>query len=80
MTGEFTKVFANWEYHLHHCTNMWKKLHRAVLGQGKRSIDGYIRKMNHTTHCARMLISARNTSLDEINTYIELKYPDCGII
>lgn len=80
MTGEFTNVFANWDYHLHHCTTMWKKLHRAVLGQGKQSIDAYIGKLNHTTHCVDMLLSGRDTSLQEINTYIHLKYPDCGIV
>ena len=80
MTGEHTDLFVNWEYHLMHCTAMWKKLHRAVLGDGKRAIDGYIGTMVHTEHCSNMLLQDRDVALEEINTIIQVKFPDCGIV
>jgi hypothetical protein len=79
MTGEYTDLYVNWEYHLTHCTAMWKKLHRAVLGKGKVAIDGYLGRMEHTEHCEHMLLNDRNTALDKFNTIIQVKYPDCGI-
>lgn len=79
MTGEYTGLYVNWEYHLRHCTFMWKKLHRAVLGTGKSAIDGYIGPLAHTEHCSEMLLQDRDVGFDAINTIILVKFPDCGI-
>ena len=79
MTGDYTDLFVNWEYHLRHCTAMWKKLHRAILGRGKIAIDGYIGPLAHTEHCSMMLLEDRDVGLEEINTIIRVKFPDCGI-
>ena len=80
MTGEFTGLYVNWEYHLRHCTAMWEKLHRAVLGGGKKAIDGYIGTLEHTEHCGEMLLKDRDVALETINTIILVKYPACGIV
>lgn len=80
MTGEWTNLYVNWEYHLRHCTAMWKKLHRAVMtGRGRQSIDGYIGTLIHTEHCEKMLLSDRQIAFDNFNTRIKVKYPDCGV-
>jgi hypothetical protein len=80
MTGEHTGVYVNWEYHLRHCTAMWKKFHRAVIGNlGKQAIDSYIGSYQHSRHCELMVLADRSIPLDVINTRITLKYPDCGI-
>ncbi|KAH8427482.1 uncharacterized protein LDX57_005195 [Aspergillus melleus] len=80
MTGEYTGVYVNWEYHLRHCTAMWKKMHRAVLGSGGReAIDGYIGVYEHTKHCEMMLLGDRSIEWEAINTRIMVKFPDCGI-
>lgn len=79
MTGEFDGLFVNWEYHLRHCTAMWEKMHRALIGEGKLAVDGYIGSLNHTRHCSHMLLSDRDVSFEAINTIILVKYPDCGI-
>ncbi|CAF9936895.1 MAG: hypothetical protein HETSPECPRED_010490 [Heterodermia speciosa] len=79
MTGEYTGLYVNWEYHLRHCTAMWEKLHRAILGAGKSAIDGYIGPLDHTKHCSQMLLSDRDVALETINTIILVKYPSCGI-
>ncbi|KAK3319763.1 hypothetical protein B0T19DRAFT_404324 [Cercophora scortea] len=43
MTGEHTGLYVNWEYHVRHCTAMWKKMHRGLLGPaGTGAIDAYI--------------------------------------
>ncbi|KAJ9660416.1 hypothetical protein H2198_002534 [Neophaeococcomyces mojaviensis] len=80
MSGEHTGLYVNWEYHITHCTAMWKKIHRAILGDlGSRAIDSYIGRYAHTKHCEQMLLGGREYALEAINTRIAVKYPDCGI-
>lgn len=79
MTGEFTGLYVNWEYHVRHCTAMWKKMHRAILGKGKAAIDSYIGELPHTEHCSHMLLD-RDAGFGDINTIILVKFPDCGIM
>ncbi|KAF4850573.1 hypothetical protein CGCSCA4_v003846 [Colletotrichum siamense] len=82
MTGEYTGLYVNWEYHVRHCTAMWKKMHRAIIlgnGNGVKAIDGYIGVYEYTKHCEHMLLAGRNIAPDIINTRIAVKYPDCGV-
>ncbi|KAL7798031.1 hypothetical protein V8C37DRAFT_368433 [Trichoderma ceciliae] len=78
MTGEYTGLYVNWEYHVRHCTAMWKKMHRAFMGEGRKAVDGYIASYAHTKHCEHMLLSS-NIAYEVINTRIAVKYPDCGM-
>ncbi|KAK2036627.1 hypothetical protein LZ31DRAFT_483197 [Colletotrichum somersetense] len=81
-TGEYTRLYVNWEYHGRHCTAMWKKMHRAFIlghGHGDKAIDGYIGECEHTKHCEHMLLAGRNIAPDIINIRIAVKYPDCGV-
>ena len=79
MTGILSELYVEWEYHIRHCTAMWKKLHRAVLKEGKGGVDAYIGRYEHTLHCEKVLLGAKDVALEELNTKIVLKYPDCGI-
>ncbi|KAI1251379.1 hypothetical protein MGN70_005947 [Eutypa lata] len=80
MTGEHTGLYVNWEYHVAHCTAMWRKMHRAILGDlGKAAIDEYIGVYAHTAHCEEMLLGGRGVAFETINTRIAVKYPNCGI-
>jgi hypothetical protein len=80
-TGEFTDLHVSWEYHLQHCTFMWRKLHRAILGRGgKAAVDSYIGEMKHTRHCADMLLNYRDEPLDTFDTFIVVKFPHCGLV
>ncbi|KAK2601529.1 hypothetical protein QQS21_004914 [Conoideocrella luteorostrata] len=80
MTGEYTGLYVNWEYHVSHCTAMWKKMHRAIMsGLGNAAIDSYIGMYAHTAHCEKMLLKGRNIAGDVINTRIRVKFPDCGM-
>lgn len=80
MTGEYTGLYVNWEYHLRHCTAMWKKMHRAIFSDlGRGAIDGYIGSYEHTKHCGHMLLGDHSIAWDAINTRIAVKYPDCGV-
>jgi len=79
LSGVHPRLFVNWEYHLKHCTYMWRKLHRAVLGKGNMAIDSYIGSYAHTRHCEHTLLTDREVGLAEVNTIIRVKYPDCGI-
>lgn len=74
--GHHSELYVTWEYHLVHCTYMWKKMHQAIL-QG-RPLDSYIANLNHTLHCEMMLLKERK-SLSERNTIIKVKYPSCPI-
>lgn len=80
MTGEYSGLYVNWEYHLAHCTAMWKKMHRAIMGGlGPAGIDSYIGSYHHTRHCEVMLLGGQVVALDAINTRIKVKFPDCGM-
>lgn len=80
LTGNFDGLYVSWEYHIQHCVYMWEKMHRALLGEGKRAVDGYIGPYSHTEHCGNMLLSrGKGFELTNFNTRIRVKYPDCGI-
>ena len=80
LTGELDGLYVSWEYHVQHCVYMWEKMHRAFLGGGKRTLDGYIGVFSHTEHCGKMLLSrGEGFELSDFNTRIKVKYPDCGI-
>jgi hypothetical protein len=76
--GTHSELYVSWEYHLMHCTYMWRKLHRAVL-QDLDSLDGYIGNLAHTEHCGEMLLGGFKTApSQETNTMIYTKFPACG--
>ncbi|KAF2451772.1 hypothetical protein P171DRAFT_426231 [Karstenula rhodostoma CBS 690.94] len=73
-TGQYTELHVTWDYHLHHCTYMWRKMHRAILNN--KPLDGYIGNWAHTTHCESMLLD-RSRAMDSRTTIIRRKFPDC---
>lgn len=75
-SGRHEILHVSWEYHFHHCTYMWRKLHRAVL-KGK-PVDGYIGSMHHTAHCADILLQQDEMRAGGETTVIFAKYPSCG--
>lgn len=76
--GIHNEVYVSWEYHLMHCTYMWRKMHWAVL-QGLDSLDGYIGNPAHTEHCGEMLLGGFETASPQVtNTMIYTKFPACG--
>lgn len=75
--GQYNEIFVSWEYHLVHCTYMWRKMHRALLQGGLEAVDGYIGSLHHTEHCSNMLLGYHETS-NVPNTFIYAKYPACG--
>ncbi|KAI1126940.1 hypothetical protein F5Y10DRAFT_266651 [Nemania abortiva] len=79
MTGKYPEVFVRWGYHIRHCTAMWMKMHRALMGPGTSAIDSYIGNIHHTHHCGEMLLD-REVDTEDLNTIILVKYPDCGLV
>lgn len=80
ITGEYTPVWVNWEYHWKHCTAMWKKMHRALLSPlGQAAIDGYVAPYHHTLHCEEMFMVNRTKNFDDTDTEVRIKFPDCGM-
>ena len=81
LTGEFTGLNTKFEHHLHHCTFLWKKMHRALLsgGGGKQAIDSVTAAYVHTEHCSKVLTTNREVALDVINSAFLVRYPDCGM-
>lgn len=75
--GKYNEIFVSWEYHLVHCTYMWRKMHRALLQGGLDAVDGYIGSLHHTEHCSNMLLGYRD-AVNVLNTFIYVKYPACG--
>jgi hypothetical protein len=72
--GSYDNLYVTHEYHMYHCTYMWRKMHRAIL-QGQ-PLDGYIGNIHHTAHCERQLLK-HEVSLDAKNTLIYTKYVNC---
>ncbi|ETS78850.1 hypothetical protein PFICI_08703 [Pestalotiopsis fici W106-1] len=67
LTGDYSALYKEFEYHLRHGVFMWKKMHRALLreGVGRRGIDSSI--------------ANRAVAMDLVNSVIVLKFPDCGM-
>lgn len=74
--GEYDELYVTQEYHMYHCTYMWRKMHRAILAGDV--LDGYIGDMHHTAHC-EMQILDRSRALDEVSTTIYTKYINCPV-
>jgi hypothetical protein len=81
LNGTYQNLYVSNEYHLLHCTYMWRKLHRAVLGAGKAAIDSYIGNYAHTAHCETMIANQGHMGGPQmLNTIIRVKFPDCGVV
>ena len=74
--GAYDELYVTQEYHMYHCTHMWRKMHRAILAG--RDLDGYIGDMHHTAHC-EMQILDRSRALDDTSTKIYTKYVECPL-
>ena len=81
LTGEFTGLSSKFEHHLHHCTFLWKKMHRALLSGGgsNPAIESVTAAYIHTEHCSKVLTTGREVALDVINSDFLIRYPDCGM-
>ena len=75
-TGAYDRLWAPQEYHMWHCTYMWKKMHRAIL-RG-RPMDSDIANYNHTVHCEKMLLDAGE--LTDVNTRVDAEFVSCSYI
>lgn len=84
--GDYDELFVTREYHMYHCTYMWRKLHRGLLRAEEYSkergvIDTYIGSYGHTEHCEMMLLGMEKDhgAIDKnaTDTAILLKYPSC---
>lgn len=73
--GQYDQLFVTQEYHMYHCTYMWRKMHRAV--QRGLPLDGYIGSMGHTEHCEEMLV--HQAPLNSTNAIIVSKYVKCPV-
>ncbi|MCJ1402922.1 hypothetical protein MMC11_006143 [Xylographa trunciseda] len=73
--GESRYLFTSFEWHVAHCTLLWRKLHRKVLNG--EPVDGYVADLKHTEHCGKVLRMERKT--DKIwETRVWTKFPKCG--
>lgn len=84
--GEHKQLFVTREYHMYHCTYMWRKLHLGMLrGQngteGRGIVDTYIGDFGHTKHCEMMLLGEMDDGgvVDKTvtDTAIVMKFPQC---
>ena len=72
--GSYDHLYVTQEYHMYHCTYMWRKMHRAI--QNGQPLDGYIGKIEHTAHCEKMLVGSA-LALNLTNTLIFSKFVEC---
>lgn len=84
--GNHRELFVTREYHMYHCTYMWRKLHRGLLegqhnAEGRGVVDTYIGEYSHTAHCEMMILGTEGDE-DTVNktatdTAILMKFPQC---
>ena len=75
--GEHTHLYVSREFHLHHCTYMWRKMHRALI-QG-RPQDTYVGNYSHTAHCEHVLTKeVLDLGMDVVDVRIGRKFVGCG--
>jgi hypothetical protein len=72
--GEHDTLYVTQEFHMYHCTYMWRKMHRAVLAAVP--LDGYIGNYHHTGHCEHQIMQQARGA-HEISTTIFTKYVSC---
>jgi hypothetical protein len=77
LRGDHPKLYVSWEYHLYHCTYMWRKMHRALLAE--RPLDGYIGSYEHTGHCEGRLLE-QGVPLNRTGSFLMEKFPACGSV
>jgi hypothetical protein len=75
LAGE-RSLWVTWNYHIVHCTFMWRQMHRAY----KRGwIDAHLRSYNHTLHCQEMLLK-KGVEGTDVGTTAGLIYPVCDSV
>lgn len=76
--GEHHHLFVTWEWHLRHCTYIWKRYMRATLPDGPmHSVDNVTVSDAHTLHCERLILRKDPPDLQKVNTRVRLKYLKC---
>ncbi|KAK4495419.1 hypothetical protein PRZ48_013750 [Zasmidium cellare] len=71
--GERTPLFVKWDYHVVHCTFMWRQMHRAYESGW---IDSHLANYNHTLHCQKMILMSPEEALKK-PVMARLIYPEC---
>lgn len=78
-TGNYDSLYTTWGYHLQHCTTMWQKMHRAVIGKGYAGIDSIVAGIAHTEHCSKKLLM-QDIPMERIMSKALRGFPDCGLL
>ncbi|KAK3293016.1 uncharacterized protein B0H64DRAFT_204550 [Chaetomium fimeti] len=73
LRGERT-LYVDWEYHVAHCTFMWRQMHRAYAVRG--FVDAHLDGYGHTLHCQGVLLE-RGMPGGVVNVVAAVKYPEC---
>jgi hypothetical protein len=73
LQGEQT-LYVDWEYHVAHCTFMWRQMHRAYALRG--FVDSHLDAYKHTLHCQGVLLK-KGVPGGTVNVVAAVKYPDC---
>ncbi|KAM7184992.1 hypothetical protein V8F20_011976 [Naviculisporaceae sp. PSN 640] len=67
-------LLVDWEFHVVHCTFMWRQMHRAFTVGGW--IDSHLDSYAHTMHCQRTLLD-KERSPREVSVAAVVRYPSC---
>jgi len=71
--GNRTPLFVKWDYHIVHCTFMWRQMHRAYE---RGWIDSHLGNYSHTLHCQHMILMDSSAAEHAI-TVARVIYPQC---
>ena len=77
-SGLYDHMWVSREFHLYHCTYMWRKMHRAWARGGP--MDSYIGNYSHTEHCEGVLVNdGPEGNLGVVDVQIQRKFVGCGM-
>jgi len=66
-------LFVKWDYHVVHCTFVWRQMHRAYE---RGWIDCHLRNYHHTIHCQKMILTD-SSAAEHLITVARILYPQC---
>jgi hypothetical protein len=69
-----TDLYVSWDFHVKHCTYLWRQMHRAFALRG--FIDSHLDNWGHTMHCQVVLLD-RVIKSDVVNVKAAVRYPEC---
>ena len=58
---------------------LYERFHQIVSKKGLLAVDSNLSRRSHMAHCVGA-VNERDRSPHDLNTFSNIKYPDCGVL